>query len=51
MAKGDIVVEFNPDGNSIPEDIPRIIAKVSEGYDLVIGSRYRDGARATTTTG
>ncbi len=46
MAKGDIVVEFNPDGISLPEDIPRIIAKVREGYDLVIGSRYRDGARS-----
>src|SRR5260370_18219292 len=39
LAKGDVIIEFNPDGNSIPEDIPRIIAKISEGYDLVIGSR------------
>ena len=39
-------IEFNPDGNSIPEDIPRIVAKVNEGYDLVIGSRYRDGAKS-----
>jgi C-methyltransferase C-terminal domain/Glycosyl transferase family 2/Methyltransferase domain len=46
LAKGDIVIEFNPDGNSIPEDIPRIIAKINEGYDLVIGSRYRDGAKS-----
>jgi C-methyltransferase C-terminal domain/Glycosyl transferase family 2/Putative zinc binding domain/Methyltransferase domain len=46
LAKGDIIVEFNPDGNSIPEDIPRIIAKVREGYDLVIGSRYREGAKS-----
>ncbi len=46
QAKGDIVVEFTPDGNSIPEDIPRIIAKVNEGYDLVIGSRYFAGARS-----
>jgi glycosyltransferase involved in cell wall biosynthesis len=46
QAKGDIVVEFTPDGNSIPEDIPRIIAKVNEGYDLVVGSRYLKGARS-----
>jgi glycosyltransferase involved in cell wall biosynthesis len=46
QAKGDIVVEFTPDGNSIPADIPRIIAKASEGYDLVIGSRYYAGARS-----
>jgi len=46
QAKGDIIVEFTPDGNSIPEDIPRIIAKVNEGYDLVIGSRYFQDARS-----
>ena len=46
LAKGDVIIEFNPDGNSIPDDIPRIIAKVREGYDLVIGSRYRDGANS-----
>ena len=46
LAKGDVIIEFNPDGNSIPDDIPRIIAKVNEGYDLVIGSRYRDGAKS-----
>ncbi len=46
IAKGDIIIEFNPDGNSIPEDIPRIIAKMNEGYDLVIGSRYCGGAKS-----
>jgi glycosyltransferase involved in cell wall biosynthesis len=46
QAKGDIIVEFTPDGNSIPADIPRIIAKVKESYDLVIGSRYLTGARS-----
>lgn len=45
-ATGDIVVEFTPDGNSIPEDIPRIIAKINQGYDLVVGSRYFAGARS-----
>jgi len=42
MAKGDIVVECTLDGNSLPHDIPRIMDKVKEGYDLVIGSRYTD---------
>lgn len=46
LAKGDIVVEFMPDGNSVPADIPRIIAKMNEGYDLVIGSRYGEGAKS-----
>ena len=45
-ATGDIVVEFMPDGNSRAEDIPRIIAKMREGYDLVVASRYADGARS-----
>jgi hypothetical protein len=49
--RGDIVIEFNPDGNSIPADIPRIIAKVREGYDLVIGSRYREGAKSDDDDG
>ena len=46
LAKGDIVVEFLPDGNSLPEAIPELIAKVDEGYDLVIASRYKDDARS-----
>jgi hypothetical protein len=46
LASGDVIIEFNPDGNSIPDDIPRIIAKINEGYDLVIGSRYREGAKS-----
>ena len=46
LAKGDIVVEFMTDGNSLPEDIPRIIAKMREGYDLIIASRYLDGNKS-----
>lgn len=46
LAKGEIVVEFMPDGNSLPADIPRIIAKINEGYDLAIGSRYGEGAKS-----
>lgn len=43
LAKGDIVIEFTPDGNALPEDIPRIVSKMQEGYDLVIASRYLGG--------
>jgi glycosyltransferase involved in cell wall biosynthesis len=42
--KGDIVITFTPDGNSIPELIPALIAKMREGYDLVIVSRYLGNA-------
>lgn len=44
--RGDIVLTFSPDGNSIPELIPRLIGKMKEGYDMVIASRYFNGAKS-----
>lgn len=44
--KGDVVITFSPDGNSIPELIPAAIAKMKEGYDMVIVSRYAEGAKS-----
>ena len=44
MITGDVIITFSPDGNSPPEAIPRLIAKMREGWDLVIGSRYLPGA-------
>ena len=38
--KGDVVITFSPDGNSIPDVIPPLIEKMREGYDMVIASRY-----------
>jgi glycosyltransferase involved in cell wall biosynthesis len=46
MVKGDIVVTFSPDGNSLPEAIPQLIAKMREGYDMVIASRYLGSAKS-----
>jgi len=43
---GDIVVTFTPDGNSVPEKIPPLVEKMKEGYDMVIVSRYLDGAKS-----
>jgi len=43
---GDIIIEFSPEGNSIPEVLPALVAKMREGYDMVIVSRYLDGARS-----
>ncbi len=43
---GDIIVGFSPDGNSIPELIPVLIAKMKEGFDMVIVSRYLEHARS-----
>jgi glycosyltransferase involved in cell wall biosynthesis len=42
----EIVIEFPPDGSSPPDRIPDLIRKLEEGYDFVIASRYRDGARS-----
>jgi glycosyltransferase involved in cell wall biosynthesis len=46
----EIIIEFMGDGNSKPEGIPRLVAKVKEGYDLVIASRYVDGAKSYDDT-
>jgi glycosyltransferase involved in cell wall biosynthesis len=44
--EGDVIVTFSPDGNSVPERVPALIEKMREGYDMVIGSRYVDGAKS-----
>ena len=43
---GDVVLTFSPDGNSLPELIPECIAKMKEGYDMVVVSRYAKGAKS-----
>ncbi len=41
----DYVIFYSPDGNEDPEDIPKLIEKMEEGYDMVICSRFLpDGA-------
>jgi glycosyltransferase involved in cell wall biosynthesis len=50
IATGDVVIEFMGDGNSDPAAIPRLVAKMKEGYDLVVGSRYLDGAQSFDDT-
>jgi glycosyltransferase involved in cell wall biosynthesis len=46
FVKGDVIITFSPDGNSVPELIPELIRKMKEGYDMVIASRYLDGAES-----
>ena len=43
---GDYVITFSPDGNCPPEDLPRLIAKAHEGFDMVIASRYLPPAKS-----
>ena len=49
-ATGDIIIPFSPDGNSVPEVIPVLVDKIKEGYDMVIASRYKDGAKSDDDT-
>jgi glycosyltransferase involved in cell wall biosynthesis len=44
--EGDVVITFSPDGNSIAELIPNLIAKMKEDYDMVIVSRYLGDAKS-----
>ena len=50
MDSGDFIIPFDPDGNSIPEIIPKLINKINEGYDMVIVSRYKDNAYSADDT-
>lgn len=45
-ARHDWLVFFSPDGNEDPDDIPRLIQGLAEGYDMVIASRFMPGARS-----
>ncbi len=38
-AKGDVIVTMDADLQNDPKDIPRLLAKIEEGYDLVSGWR------------
>jgi glycosyltransferase involved in cell wall biosynthesis len=45
-AQGDVVVAIDGDGENDPADIPRLLAKLAEGYDLVSGWRTERWAGA-----
>jgi dolichol-phosphate mannosyltransferase len=40
-----VLVEMDADGSHAPEDLPRLLAALSDGADLVLGSRYVPGGR------
>lgn len=46
VSTGDIIIEFPPDGSSLPEKIPELIKKIESGYDMVIASRYLGNAKS-----
>lgn len=39
-ASGDIIITMDADGQNDPRDIPTLLRKVNEGYDLVSGWRH-----------
>lgn len=36
----DGIIEFSPDGNCMVEQLPQLVRKLREGYDMVVVSRY-----------
>lgn len=44
LIKGDVILSFSPDGNSLISAIPLLIEEMKKGYDMVIASRYLPGA-------
>lgn len=49
-ARSEYVIEFSPDGNCLPQDLPRLVAKIHEGYDVVVVSRYIPPAKSADDT-
>lgn len=47
---GDIIVFMDADGQHDPQDIPRLIEKIEQGYDLVVGARQK-GSQASVGRG
>jgi glycosyltransferase involved in cell wall biosynthesis len=48
-AQGDVIVAIDADGENDPADIPLLLAKLNEGYDLVSGWRTDRWRNATLT--
>ncbi|MCI2243142.1 glycosyltransferase family 2 protein [Xanthomonas sp. PPL568] len=42
-ATGDILVFMDADGQHDPQDIPKLLAMLEAGYDMVVGARDRSG--------
>jgi glycosyltransferase involved in cell wall biosynthesis len=49
-AIGDVIVFMDADGQHDPEDIVRLLKKIEQGYDLVVGARER-GSQASIGRG
>jgi glycosyltransferase involved in cell wall biosynthesis len=45
-ARGKIIVFMDGDGQHNPDDIPRLLTKLDQGYDMVVGARQK-GSQAS----
>jgi glycosyltransferase involved in cell wall biosynthesis len=48
--QSDLIVTMDADFSHPPENIPDMVEKIQDGYDLVIGSRYIPGGKAVECT-
>jgi glycosyltransferase involved in cell wall biosynthesis len=39
--KSDVIVHIDADGQYLPKEIPRLLKEIKNGYDLVLGSRFK----------
>ena len=44
--RGDVMITFSPDGNSVASVLPELVAELQKGYDMVIVSRYLGNAKS-----
>ncbi|MHA3056500.1 glycosyltransferase family 2 protein [Acinetobacter sp. ANC 4641] len=49
-AQGEIIIFMDADGQHDPSDIPQLITKLEQGYDLVVGARQK-GSQASLGRG
>jgi glycosyltransferase involved in cell wall biosynthesis len=49
-ATGEVIVFMDGDGQHDPEDIPRLVAGLEQGYDMVVGAR-QSGSQASLGRG
>lgn len=49
-ATGDVIVFMDADGQHDPDDIPQLLEKIAQGYDLIVGARQK-GSQASIGRG
>lgn len=49
-AAGEVIIFMDADGQHDPADIPRLLEKINQGYDMVVGARQK-GSQASVGRG